>query len=345
MGNKPPKEAEQADAKAKAKTISDLFALSKVDPQDGIDAVTLDGIIRHLLKAPMRSDDWAAMDILHRVHWYEMVEDLVKQIGMGTERQAQILEQFRRVLNYNEDMSTDRASLRNDDSSDSDSDSGSTSGSIGGSDVPAHPALLLRQLDESLVNTHSYLVLAGWTRERLIRFDTGSLMAAVKADRDFIDQSTNYTPPAPVNLTNFVPTTASNSSTGSSAGSTSAPTPRVVIDYWTLPESERAAAAEELARAYNRSLANTTGAAPATNAVPIAAFMANQEVAIRAVMAGYDFLEPTNGARKLLGQTAVAIDLALGVANTLAGRGASSITESTMKESPDGFDNQGLKKL
>lgn len=343
MGNKPPKEAEQADAKAK--TISDLFALSKVDPQDGIDAVTLDGIIRHLLKAPMRSDDWAAMDMLHRVHWYEMVRDLVKQIGMGTERQSQILEQFRRVLNYNEDMSTDRASLRNDDSSDSDSDSDSTSGSIGGSDVPAHPALLLRQLDESLDNTHSYLVLAGWTRERLIRFDTGSLMAAVKADRDFIDQSTNYTPPAPVSLTNFVPTTASTSSTGSSAGSTSAPTPRVVINYWTLPESERAAAAEELARAYNRSLANTTGAAPATNAVPIAAFMANQEVAIRAVMAGYDFLEPTRGARKLLGQTAVAIDLALGVANTLAGRGASSITESTMKESPDGFDNQGLKKL
>ncbi|WP_223620805.1 hypothetical protein [Lysobacter sp. ESA13C] len=345
MGNKPPKEAEQADAKAK--TISDLFALSKVDPQDGIDAVTLDGIIRHLLKAPMRSDDWAAMDMLHRVHWYEMVRDLVKQIGMGTERQSQILEQFRRVLNYNEDMSTDRASLRNDDSSDSDSDSDSdsTSGSIGGSDVPAHPALLLRQLDESLGNTHSYLVLAGWTRERLIRFDTGSLMAAVKADRDFIVQSTNYTPPAPVSLTNFVPTTASTSSTGSSAGSTSAPTPRVVINYWTLPESERAAAAEELARAYNRSLANTTGAAPATNAVPIAAFMANQEVAIRAVMAGYDFLEPTTGARKLLGQTAVAIDLALGVANTLAGRGASSITESTMKESPDGFDNQGLKKL
>ncbi|WP_408952250.1 hypothetical protein [Lysobacter sp. Hz 25] len=341
MGNKPPKEAEQADAKAKAKAISDLFALSKVDPQDGIDAVTLDGIIRHLLKAPMRSDDWAAMDILHRVHWYEMVRDLVKQIGMGTERQSQILEQFRRVLNYNEDMGTDRASLRNDDSSDS--DSGSTSGSIGGSDVPAHPALLLRQLDESLVNTHSYLVLAGWTRERLIRFDTGSLMAAVKADRDFIDQSTNYTPPAPVSLTNFVPTTASISSTGSSAGSTSAPTPRVVINYWTLPESERAAAAEELARTYNRSLASTTGAAPATNAVPIAAFMANQEVAIRAVMAGYDFLEPTEGARKLLGQTAVAIDLALGVANTLAGRGASSITESTMKESPDGFDNQGLK--
>ncbi|ALN65976.1 hypothetical protein GLA29479_5151 [Lysobacter antibioticus] len=344
MGTKSTKEAEQANSKAE--TISDLFALSKVDPQDGIDAVTLDGIIGHLRKASMQPDDWAAMDILHRVHWYQMVQDLVRKVGMSARRQSEILGEFYPLLNRNGDMRGAGISPPNgDDSSDSDSGSTNGSGSISGSDDSAHPALLLQELDELLANPHSYLVLAGWTRERLVRFDIGSLGAAVAADQDFIKKSTDYTPPPPVDLTNFVSTTAATSTSTSSSGSTSASTAMLKIDYWTLPESERAATARKVAGEYNRSLANTTGAAPATNAVPIAAFMANQKVAIRAVMAGYDFREPTGLARKLLGQTAVAIDLALGVASTLAGRGSSSITESTMQQSPDGFDNQGLKKL
>ncbi|MGO1001247.1 hypothetical protein [Lysobacter sp. CA196] len=339
MGTKSSKEAEQA--KARAETISDLFALSKVDPQDGIDAVTLDGIVRHLRKASMQSDDWAAMDILHRVQWYQTVQGLVRKIGMSAQRQSEILEELYPLLNHDRKMRDAGISPPDGDDSSDSSDSDSDSGSTSGSDVPAHPSFLLRELDALLANTHSYLALAGWTRERLIRFDTGSLMAAVRADQDFIKKSTDYTPPPPVNLTNFIPTTASTSTSGSS----SAPTARLKIDYWNLPESEKASAASKVADEYNRSLANTTGAAPSTNAVAIAAFMANREVAIRAVMAGYDFFEPTQGARKLLGQTAVAIELALGVASTLAGRGVSSITESTMQQSPDGFDNQGLKKL
>lgn len=342
MGNKPPKEAEQT--KSKAQTIKDLLKLSNADAEAGVDAVTLDGLIRYLSQALMQSSDWQPMNILQRAHSYQKTEELVRRIGMSTERRSEILGELYLLLNRDGQMPKAGVPSPGDDAS-GDHDTEGNDDGHGGSDALAHPSLLLRQLDDLLADTHSYLVLAGWTRERLIRFDTGSLMAAVKADRDFIDQSTDYTPPAPVDLTNFVPTTASASTTGSSSGSTSAPTPSVVINYWTLPESKRASAAKDLAHEYNRSLANTTGAAPATNAVPIAAFMANQEVAIRAVMAGYDFLEPTNGARKLLGRTAVAIDLALSVANTLAGRGASSITESTMKESPDGFDNQGLKKL
>ncbi len=169
-----------------------------------------------------------------------------------------------------------------------------------------HPRELAESAVNLALNPHSYSSLSGKTANDLLALDSRTLTAVVHADQTFLDKTANH---------------------------------------WTLPDHQRAGTAQNINTNYDRQLGVQLGLVGQTNATPQIAFENGKDAAIRAVNLGLDIYGgPNQSVLKAFGQAALSINLATEPSQTLAGRGANTISEQTMSHNPDGHSQGGARK-
>ena len=175
------------------------------------------------------------------------------------------------------------------------------------SNAPQHPRELAESAVNLALNPHSYTALSGRTANDLLALDSRTLTAVVHADQTFLDKTANH---------------------------------------WTLPANQQAGTAQNVANNYDRQLAVQLGLVGQTNATPQMAFESGKGAAINAVNQGLDIYGGQNqSVLKAFGEAAININLAVEPSQTLAGRGASTISEQTMSHNPDGHSQGGPRKF
>jgi hypothetical protein len=172
--------------------------------------------------------------------------------------------------------------------------------------APKHPKELQEAAVKLAVDPHSYCSLSGMTTQKLLALDSRTLDLVVRADNEFVDKTRNN---------------------------------------WNLPDGQRQAVATHVRNNYNEDLC--TGQlhlAGTSNRTPIDAFLSGKDPAIKAVNQGFDIYGGNQQALKAFGEVAMSINLATSPSQTLAGRGADTISERTMAFSPDGHSQDGNRK-
>lgn len=163
------------------------------------------------------------------------------------------------------------------------------------------PEDIQRDLKALLANPHSFLALSGKGIEAYENCQHKDLRSAIHADQAFVEKGAKY---------------------------------------WTLPDDgRRAGIAESWSGHLQSSDAHNSVGVHATNRTPIDAIRGAQAQLTTAINGGYDITQ--QGAQTAFSQAALGVNLALNSSQTLAGRGADTVTEQTMLQSPDGHSNQG----
>lgn len=157
-------------------------------------------------------------------------------------------------------------------------------------------------LQELLNNPRSFLALSGKPIASYENCDPGKLKEAIHADQAFLIKG------AP---------------------------------HWTLDNNSttRNALATSWSDHLNSPQARNAGSVGATNATPFDAIRGADTELSNAIKGGYDIRTPE--AQKAFSEVALGVNLAIHSSNTLAGRGADTLTEQTMLYSPDGHSNKG----
>ncbi|MBT2746837.1 MULTISPECIES: hypothetical protein [unclassified Lysobacter] len=168
-----------------------------------------------------------------------------------------------------------------------------------------HSPEVLRIMERLIADPHSVLNIGGRSREQLMALPETVLENLVRTDAAFVERTQGL---------------------------------------WDPSLSGLSAALSYMDRNYrNGVVAQLTGVG-GTNAEPTAALERGRRLADIAVRRGFkiDADAGNDRAIQLFAQTALAVDLAMASGNTLAGRGASTLTESTMN-SPDGHGDLGAQ--
>lgn len=163
------------------------------------------------------------------------------------------------------------------------------------------PEDVQRDLKALLANPHSFLALSGKGIEAYENCQHKDLRNAIHADQTFVKDG---------------------------------------AQYWTLPDDgRRAGLAESWAGHLQSPETHNAVGAHTSNRTPIDAIRGAQAQLTQAINGGYDITQ--QGAQTAFSRAALGVNLALNSSQTLAGRGADTVTEQTMLQSPDGHSNQG----
>ncbi|WP_394540284.1 hypothetical protein PRJ39_06680 [Lysobacter enzymogenes] len=163
------------------------------------------------------------------------------------------------------------------------------------------PEDIQRDLKALLANPHSFLALSGKGIESYENCQHKDLRSAIHADQTFLEKGATY---------------------------------------WTLPDDgKRAGLAESWANHLQSSETHNAAGAHTSNRTPIDAIRGAQAQLTEAISGGYDITQ--RSAQAAFSEVALGVNLALNASQTLAGRGADTLTEQTMLQSPDGHSNQG----
>lgn len=176
--------------------------------------------------------------------------------------------------------------------------------------LPEHPKELHKAAVELAVNPHSYTSLSGMKAQDLLKLDTETLQKVVIADTAFLEKTKNA---------------------------------------WNLPQQEQGATVAHIKNNYTEELCHKLGLAGQTNSTPTEAFMKGKGALIDAIGQGFDVygkhpaLADNQEILKAFGGVAMSVHMAKDPSQTLAGRGADTLTEKYMAHSPDGHSNAPRK--
>ena len=198
-----------------------------------------------------------------RIARYRAVEKLSGELGMSDGHRLDLLKEGYGALNgsgrtrHLENAHIPAPSLARP----TDAAQASSSAPVASSSAPAppeHAPKTVEYLDTLLGNPRSYVSLSGQKREHLMALQTNRLAEVVNADLDFVAKSG---------------------------------------PYWNLEPSKQQATADHVSDNFNAELCQKAGVAFATNAVPIAAFVAGKDAAVNAVHQGYNiYAQDASGA-------------------------------------------------
>lgn len=269
--------------------------------------VTYAGMSKYLNQDAGKSlDTRVGSNSVERAMHYSSIQSLAEKIGMDDSPKYKLLND-----SYN-NLNTQKRYLE-EAHIDRPGQPGSKTQSTGANNreaLPEHPKELHKAAVELAVNPHSYTSLSGMKAQDLLKLDTDTLQKVVMADTAFVEKTKNA---------------------------------------WNLPQDERGKTAVHVGNNYNSSLCHDLGLAGQTNSAPTDAFVAGKGPLINAVSQGFDVYslhtgqKQDNKALMAFGEVAMSMDMAKNPGQTLAGRGADTLTEKYMEYSPDGHSNAPRK--